>query len=94
MMASIIRTEHYMDKQMEDYEMPPEGERLEGLQGVVGGYIEALRLPDGRYLIINENGRMEGLPLNPLATTIATIAFEGAVMRIVGDVILCRRGEW
>lgn len=37
---------------------------LEALQAAVGGYIEALELDCGVYLICNENGKFLGLPAN------------------------------
>jgi hypothetical protein len=44
---------------------------LEGLQTAVGGYIEVvypLRLPKGFTMIINEEGKLKGLPLNEVAS--------------------------
>lgn len=37
---------------------------LEELQKIVGGYIEALYLHDGRIMFLNEDGKRLGLPLN------------------------------
>lgn len=39
---------------------------LERLQALVGGYIEMVALPDGTELVINEEGRLHGLPRNPV----------------------------
>ena len=46
---------------------------LEALQGIVGGYIEAVWLRDDCVLVCNEEGKLQGLPVN---------------FRIFGDVIV------
>ena len=43
---------------------------LEELQKLVGGYIEILYSPDGKQIVINEEGKMQGLPINYEATKI------------------------
>lgn len=40
------------------------GQSLEELQKLVGGYIEIVTAVPGVYLVVNENGRMDGLPEN------------------------------
>lgn len=45
--------------------------RLQQLQDIVGGYIEAVAMPDGRYMVINENGKDGPHVINQTATTIA-----------------------
>lgn len=49
---------------------PPEGGywALEELQTMVGGYIELTRTIDGRFLIIDEEGKLKKKPLNIQAT--------------------------
>ena len=37
---------------------------LENLQAAVGGYIETVRLSDTAALLVNEEGKLLGLPLN------------------------------
>lgn len=44
-------------------ELPKEG-RLEFLQKIVDGYIEVVHV-DGRDWVVNEEGLLHGLPLNP-----------------------------
>lgn len=67
---------------------------LEELQKIVGGYIEALYLRDGRLMFVNEDGKRLGLPPNPLADIIAHqqtgIADNDF---IVGNVVICTRAE-
>ena len=43
---------------------------LKAAQKFVGGYVEGITFPNGDYLIINEEGKLKGLPLNPEATTL------------------------
>lgn len=62
---------------------------LSELQEYVGGYIEFLSLPDGRAMVVNEEGMLKGLPRNDTATVLAyTTQTMGG---IVGDVVVC---EW
>jgi hypothetical protein len=59
---------------------PAEEFRLKELQVAVGGYIEMIMLNEHSWLIVNEEGRMEGLELNVLASRLAG-------QEIVGDVL-------
>jgi len=60
--------------------------KLEELQGCVGGYIECVYLKDGKVLVVNEDGKMLGLPQNEKATSI--IVEQGRYDFIVGDALL------
>ena len=64
----------------------PKGETwtLEELQELVGGYVEIVYPPKhpGRVLVINENGKLTGLPFNKNATHLWPHD------DIVGDVVL------
>lgn len=64
---------------------------LDELQGFVGGYIEAVYLPHREVMFCNEEGKLRGLPLNREATAIALQL--GLAQNIMGDVIVCKRGE-
>jgi hypothetical protein len=44
------------------------GERLNELQTLVGGYIEELTATENRLLVVNEDGKELGLPVNQAAT--------------------------
>lgn len=63
---------------------------LEELQGFVGGYIEIIEInigfAKGKLMVVNEEGKIDGLPLNTMATLIAGQA-------IVGNVLVCKPGE-
>ena len=41
---------------------------LKAAQEFVGGYVEGITFPNGDYLIINEEGKIIGLPINKEAT--------------------------
>ena len=41
---------------------------LKEAQEFVGGYVEGITFPNGDYLIINEEGKIIGLPINKEAT--------------------------
>lgn len=64
---------------------------LEELQKIVGGYIEVVRLDDGAIMIINEEGKLHGLPPNERATRIAHAAHAVAYSdEIVGPVAIIK----
>jgi hypothetical protein len=64
---------------------PKENISLKSAQETVGGYVERVRCPDDTILLINEEGLLEGLPVNEEASTIAG-------QMIVGDVIHFAKG--
>lgn len=67
--------------------MAPEVKEIENdlkvLQELVGGYIETVRF-NGITMIINEEGKLKGLPVNFL------MVGNGCAQAIVGPVIFCR----
>ena len=48
---------------------------LNTAQAFVGGYVECITFPNGDLLIINEEGKLIGLPLNPEATALWRMTF-------------------
>ena len=48
---------------------------LKSAQEFVGGYVEGITFPNGDYLIINEEGKLMQLPLNPEATALWRATF-------------------
>jgi hypothetical protein len=62
---------------------------LEEAQGVVGGYVEVVRIPQDRtkIMLVNEEGLIHSLPYNKIATMIAG-------QHIVGDVLVCRTEQF
>jgi len=58
---------------------------LEEMQKCVGGYVEFVYLEDDLVLVVNEEGLINNLPHNEIATKI--LSLEGKA-NIVGDVLL------
>ena len=48
---------------------------LKEAQDFVGGMVEGITFPNGDYLIVNEEGKLMGLPLNPEATALWRTTF-------------------
>lgn len=65
---------------------------LEELNSFVDGYIEIVDLMDGRLMVVNEEGKLIGLPLNLLATVEYQKAY-GPIDQIVGNALVCKKGE-
>lgn len=66
-----------------------EGERIQALQGIVGGMLETIPMPEGRYFLLDEDGKLKGLKPNPMATYMAREARAiSADDYIAGDVAL------
>jgi hypothetical protein len=67
---------------------------LDELQALVGGFIEVVRARDGKWLVLNEDGKRQNLQLNVLASIkykSAGVALPSDV--IVGDVLLADGAE-
>ena len=65
---------------------------LKEMQELVGGYIQFLQLNDDNILVINEEGKLEGLPFNKDATLTAMLDEAiGILDYIVGDALLCHK---
>jgi hypothetical protein len=54
-------------------------------QGIVGGYIEALGLPDGLLLICDEDGKAKRSPVNRVLVGVDTIVGDFFVVRSKGE---------
>ena len=63
---------------------------LEELQSTVGGFIEIVTTYDNRWMVINEEGKLNGLPYNPAATE---RYINGVVDPIVGVALVCELDE-
>ena len=71
-METKINTDAAEFKIIEDSKDEPD---LKAAQDFVGGYVEGITFPNGDYLIINEEGKLMNLPLNPEATTLWRATF-------------------
>ena len=64
--------------------------QLDELKRFVGGFIEIVRINDKQIMVVNEEGKLNGLPYNSLATEALILAHQGRVDDyIVGNVLLC-----
>ncbi len=61
--------------------------KLEELKKIVGGYIEIVTLSGNRIMVVNEEGKVNGLPINIKATELCGYDI------IVGDVLVCDSDE-
>lgn len=74
-----------------------DGLNLAEMQKLVGGYVEYVDLPNGDRLIVNEEGKLSGLPVNENATAIFKKLFPIAQYPlnndevIVGDALFMER---
>lgn len=66
---------------------------LKEMQALVEGYIEFIYLPDGRILVINEEGKMKGMQYNFKASMYANEAGIAHEDFVVGPAILCSNEE-
>jgi hypothetical protein len=57
---------------------------LERAQAIVGGYVELVTLLNGDQLLVNEDGRMRGLPVNIPATLLAGQEIVGHALLLKG----------
>jgi len=70
---------------------------LKSAQEFVGGMVEGIQFPNGDYLIVNEEGKLMQLPLNPEATTLWRSTFtkethiNGYDDFVVGPAILIKK---
>lgn len=60
---------------------------LQELKEIVGGWIEVVWLPNGKIMVVNEEGKRIGLAWNETATLI--YAQSRCTDIIVGDVLYC-----
>ena len=79
----------YVDKEAEDY-TPKSGKifALTEMQEIIGGYIEPIRLNDGRMIIVDEEGKPKNKAVNIPATNILR-RDHFTTDYIVGTAIVC-----
>tara|TARA_B100000519_G_scaffold2892_1_gene2956 strand:- start:43 stop:348 length:306 start_codon:yes stop_codon:yes gene_type:complete len=93
-MENKINTDAAEFKIIEDSKDEPD---LKAAQDFVGGYVEGIPFPNGDYLIVNEEGKLKGLPLNPEATALWKATFDndnfitGRNDFVVGPAILIKK---
>lgn len=62
---------------------------LEALQAAVGGYIEIVKVGKGKLLVMDEEGKMKGKPVNDTASKLYGYQHD----HIVGDVVIATDAE-
>ena len=79
----------YTDKEAEDY-TPKNGKTfaLTEMQEIIGGYVEPIRLNDGRIIIVDEDGKSKDKAVNIPATNILR-RDHFTIDYIVGTAIVC-----
>jgi hypothetical protein len=63
---------------------------LEGMQAAVGGYIQIVNTKDGKLMVMNEEGKLEGLEFNETATEMVEL-FPGDY--VAGNVLIAEQNE-
>lgn len=90
-MAQLIKANGVVQKVQ-----PKEGNQfsLQELQDFVNGYIEIIYLPEGKCLVVNEEGKVRGLPINKWASNLIrnTPGFQ-RLDTVVGDVLYCNQKD-
>ena len=94
------QTENAKLKIIDDVKLEP---TLKEAQAYVGGYVEGISMPNGDYLIVNEEGKLKGLPFNEEASKLWKDTFDndnfitGRDDFVVGNAILIKKTalkEW
>ena len=93
-MKTKINTDAAEFKIIDDVKDEPD---LKTAQKFVGGMVEGISFPNGDYLIVNEEGKLMQLPLNPEATALWRATFDndnyitGRKDFVVGPAILIKK---
>ena len=93
-MTTDINTKASEFKIIEDKKDEPQYKEVSKF---VGGMVECITFPNGDLLLINEEGKLMGLPLNPEATTLWKATFDndnyitGRDDFVVGPAILIKK---
>lgn len=85
MLFKLIRT----NGTIEEVDIPANRDALQALQGYVGGNIEVVYTPNKDVMILNEEGKIDDLPFNAVAT-----AIYGREDDIVGDALVANATEF
>lgn len=65
--------------------------KLKELQAIVCGFIEVVYVKGGKALVLNEEGKLQGLPVNKQANLLYGHVFPGDYF--VGNVLVCKAKE-
>ena len=68
--------------------------QLDELQKIVGGFIEVVWLRGDKLMVVNEMGKINGLPINSKASRIVCLYSKYHTTDIiVGDVLYCNKNQ-
>ena len=69
--------------------------QLDELQKIIGGLIDIVRIDkSGEFMVINDEGKLNGMDWNMVATTYAKMANAiGRFDYIAGDVLVCDKSQ-
>ena len=79
-----LNTKETEFKIIEDSKDEPD---LKAAQEFVGGLVQGIQFPNGDYMLMNEEGKLIGLPLNPEATLLWRATFDN-------DNFITGRKDW
>ena len=79
-----LNTKETEFKILEDSKDEPD---LKAAQEFVGGLVQGIQFPNGDYMLMNEEGKLIGLPLNPEATLLWRVTFDN-------DNFITGRKDW
>ena len=79
-----LNTKETEFKIIEDSKDAPD---LKAAQEFVGGLVQGIQFPNGDYMLMNEEGKLIGLPLNPEATLLWRVTFDN-------DNFITGRKDW
>jgi hypothetical protein len=75
---------------------PADGKKfqIEELQKLVGGYVERVKLPFDQRLIVDEDAKLKGKPMNQSASLVLHRAMGGETVPIAGDAVVGTKQEF
>ena len=79
-----------VDGTREEY-LPANGHHYtlnELMKAIGGGYIQIVKAKDNRLMVLDDEGKLKGFPVNPVATALYVY---GDHDPIVGDVVVCEQ---
>ena len=79
-----LNTKETEFKIIEDSKDEPD---LKAAQEFVGGLVQGIQFPNGDYMLMNEEGKLIGFPLNPEATLLWRVTFDN-------DNFITGRKDW
>lgn len=68
--------------------------KLEQMQEAVGGFIEPIYIPGGKVMLVNEDGKWQGLEPNLNATAYLKFSMDYFNDVIVGDALLLEQKDF